>query len=101
MKNRFIILLLLFSFFLNISHASIIANQEHCAYESSSEYLLEMDQSTECGNLCEVHHLFHIVAILTPVSEMIHNLTCSDQPDSKLLTYTPPFKKAENKPPIA
>ena len=101
MKKTFVTLLLLLSFFLNISHASIIANQEQCIQESTHEYLLEMDQSAECGDFCDMHHLFHLSAIIVPAIPFTPNVRYTDRPYSELLTYSPLHKKSESKPPIA
>ena len=93
--------LLLFSLFFNIAHASIIAEEDTCAHETAHEYVLEQIQSTDCGDLCDIHHLFHFMAIISDVD--IHFDT---KPTKTLLTekptrYTPPFQQTSIKPPIA
>ena len=87
--------------FFNIAHASLIALNDHCEHESVSEYIGEMSQSQDCDDLCDIHHLFHLTAIVTP--EIIVSLAPkhTEQPNSRLLTYHPPFKRTEQKPPIA
>jgi len=56
--------LLLFSLFFNIAHATIIATEDKCHHETAHEYVLEQTQASDCGDLCELHHLFHFMAIL-------------------------------------
>jgi hypothetical protein len=87
--------------FFNIAHASFIAANDHCDHESVSEYIGEMSQSQECDDLCDIHHLFHFSAIITSETVIFTTLRYTKQPDSKLLAYHPPFKRTEQKPPIA
>ena len=94
-------LLLLLALFFNIAHASVIASEEHCVHESVSEYVQEMEQGTDCGDLCHFHHLFHFSAIITAAVEVIPTIQYAGQPDTELLAYHPPFRETENKPPIA
>jgi len=101
MHKKLIQFLLLLSIFFNIAHASIIASDDHCSHESISEYILEQSDSQECMDLCDLHHLFHLTAIITPSVTFINAAQYREVPNSKLLTYHPPFKETENKPPIA
>lgn len=101
MRSKLIYLLLLTALTFNIAHASIIASQDHCDHESISEYVLEQSESQECHDLCDLHHLFHMTAIITEVLSFINTSPYSEVPNTKLLTYHPPFKYTENKPPIA
>jgi hypothetical protein len=87
--------------FFNISHASIIASNDHCEHESVNEYIGEMTQSQECDDLCDIHHLFHVVAIITPVIIFPTDDHDKTQPDTTLLRYHPTFKETAKKPPIA
>jgi len=100
LKTKLTYILLLLAMTFNIAHASIIALEDHCEHESVSEYVSEQFESQECDDLCDIHHLFHLTAIITP--EIIVSLApkYTEQPDSKLLTYHPPFKRTEQKPPI-
>ncbi|MBA1421432.1 MAG: hypothetical protein FAF03_11515 [Epsilonproteobacteria bacterium] len=101
MKKNFVHFLLLFSLFFNIAHATIIATEDTCHHESAHEYVSEQTHATDCGDLCELHHLFHFMAIITDVE--IH---LDAKPFKSLLTekptlYTPPFQETSIKPPIA
>ena len=101
MKTKLIHIVLLLAMTFNIVHASIIAVEDHCEHESISEYVSEQFESQDCDDLCDIHHLFHMTAIVTP--EVILSLVpkYTDQPNSRLLAYHPPFKRTEQKPPIA
>jgi hypothetical protein len=101
MKLKFIQVLLLLAIAFNITHAAFIATEDHCEHESVSEYLSEQFESQDCDDLCDIHHLFHLTAIITP--EIIISIAPKyrEQTCSKLLTYHPPFKRTEQKPPIA
>ena len=101
MKSILLRLVLLSAMFFNIAHASVIASEEHCVHESVSEYVQEMDHGTECDDLCHFHHLFHFSAIITPVVEVMPEAAHTEQPHAELLTYHPPFRETENKPPIS
>ncbi len=94
-------LLLLFALLFNISHASIIAIEDDCHHESAHEYVMEQTQSSECGDLCEMHHLFHFMAIISTSPINFNPLTQQDKLTKSTLPYTPPFQKTTIKPPIA
>jgi len=101
MKLKFIQVLLLLAMAFNITHAAFIAAEDHCGHENVLEYVGEMTQSQDCDDICDMHHLFHLTAIITPVVVVSISPKYTEQPDSELLTYHPPFKRTENKPPIA
>ena len=101
MKTVLIQYLLLLAMMFNIAHASIIAEEDHCTHETVSEYVSEMTQSQECNDMCDLHHLFHLTAIITPAVLFFTDVYGTEQPETVLLSYHPPFKETENKPPIA
>ena len=101
MRSKFIQILLLFTMMFSIAHASIIAVEDHCDHETATEYVNEMTQSQECDDLCDIHHLFHLTAIITATLQFSSTQKYKEQPNTTLLAYHPPFKKTENKPPIA
>jgi len=101
MKKNFVHFLLLFSFFFNIAHASIIATEDTCQHETAHEYISEQAHATDCGDLCELHYLFHFMAIISTITihfDVKHDKTLLAE---KPTLYTPPFKKTSIKPPIA
>ena len=101
MQTKLLQLLLLLAIVFNIAHASIIAAEDHCIHESVGEYIAEQDHDTKCGDLCDFHHLFHFTAIITSPVELLDTPLYSEQPDTKELTWHPPFLEIANKPPIA
>ena len=94
-------ILLLLSLAFNIVHASIIATEDTCQHESAHEYVVEQTQSTDCGDLCELHHLFHFMAIITNINIHFSTPMMRDVVKTKLTQYTPPFQETTIKPPIA
>ena len=101
LKKNFIHFLLLFTLFFNIAHATIIAIEDNCHHESTHEYVAEQTQSTGCGDLCDIHHLFHFTAILDETLYTVEPLKAQILFIQKTTLYTPPFKQTNIKPPIA
>jgi len=101
LKKNFIHFLLLFTLFFNIAHATIIAIEDNCHHESTHEYVAEHTQSNDCGDLCDIHHLFHFSAILDETLYAIKPLKVQTRFTQKTTRYTPPFKQTNIKPPIA
>ena len=100
MKKHFIHILLLCSLFFNIAHASIIAMEDTC-HESAHEYVLEQTQASDCNDLCELHHMFHFMAIITAPELDFNTASYKDKITLKVLQHTPPSQKTNIKPPIA
>jgi len=93
--------LLLLSLFFNISHASLIAIEDDCHHETAHEYVMEQTQSSDCGDLCDMHHLFHFMAILDAY-HVNFNVNHNKLKSIHALThYTPPYQEISIKPPIA
>jgi hypothetical protein len=101
LKKKFIQLLLLCSLFFNITHASFIAIEDDCHHESVHEYVLEQSETAECGDLCDMHHLFHFMAIVDTPILALETLFSKTTLTHKITHYTPPFKQTTIKPPIA
>jgi len=101
MRSKLIHLLLLMALIFNIAHASIIATVDHCDHESVNEYVMEQSDSQDCHDLCDLHHLFHLTAIITVTVTFIHTSLNREIPSAELVLYHPSFKETENKPPIA
>ncbi|HIQ46118.1 MAG TPA: hypothetical protein EYH57_00705 [Sulfurovum sp.] len=101
MKKNFIQFLLLFSLFFNISHASMIAIEDNCHHETTHEYVTEQSQSSDCGDLCDIHHLFHFTAILDTPLFNFAPLKVQTHFMQKTTRYTPPFQETSIRPPIA
>jgi len=101
MRSKLIHLLLLITLAFNIAHASIIASHDDCHHEIASEYVLEQSDSQDCHDLCDIHHLFHMTAIITPTVTFVNTVLSREIPSAELVMYHPSFKETENKPPIA
>jgi hypothetical protein len=103
MKNMKIIqLLVLFSMFFNISHASLIALADDCEHAHETLTLvLDDSEHNDCDDLCDIHHLFHFMAILITPDTSFNHIDYKEVLSLKAIYYTPPFKQTTIKPPIA
>ncbi|MCD6212041.1 MAG: hypothetical protein J7J02_03570 [Sulfurovum sp.] len=100
MNIKLIKLFLLLSLFFNIAHASVIAMEDDCHHNTVAEYLMEENIADECGDLCDMDHLFHFIAILNTPDLTFDTLAYKAQPAQKTTLYHPPFKENTTKPPI-
>ncbi|WP_456403472.1 hypothetical protein [Hydrogenimonas sp.] len=91
---------LLLSFFLNIAHASVISFTQSCDHERVCEYVAEMEKGADCGDLCDMHHLFHFSAIVTAPAVIIPKLGRSAPIDYLVGRYLPPLNEPSYRPPI-
>jgi len=101
LNKKLVQLLLLLSLFFNISHAAIIAIEDDCQHETAHEYVMEQTQESDCGDLCDIHHAFHFLAILDMSNsdfDINHN---NVKPTYTHTRYIPPFQEKSIKPPIA
>ena len=101
LRSDMIKLLLLLALLFNITHASIIAMEDDCPHESSHVYIMEQTQASECGDLCDMHHLFHFMAIINTSHIHFYALLQQEKLTQSISHYTPPFQKTTFKPPIA
>ena len=92
--------LLLLSLLFNIVHASVIAMEDDCHHETVAEYIMEQNIDDECGDLCDMDHLFHFIAILNIADLDFDTATPNVQPTQRNVLYYPPFKETSTKPPI-
>ena len=101
LKKTLLHFLLLFSLFFNIAHATVIAIEDDCHHESAHEYVAEQSASTECGDLCDMHHLFHFMAIVDTQFSLV-NPTQHTLQLTHISVYKPSnFLKRNMRPPIA
>ena len=77
MRRRAVSILLLMSLFLNIAHAAVISYADSCNHEKVCEYVMEVDNGSDCGDLCEIHHMFHLNAITIYSTPIISDHSCS------------------------
>ncbi|BBG65320.1 hypothetical protein NNO_0617 [Hydrogenimonas sp.] len=101
MCNRAVSILLLFSLFTNVVHAAIIYSFKSCEHETVCEYVLEMEQVNDCGDLCEKHHMFHLSAIPASFAMYIPSLAKRDVIDYLNKDYLPPLNDRTYRPPIS
>ncbi len=92
--------LLLLSLFFNIAHASVIAMEDECHHDTVSEYVMEQNIDDECGDLCDIDHLFHFIAILSTPNINFDTSLHNAHPTQEITLYHPPFKETSTKPPI-
>ncbi len=98
MKSKFVQILLLCAMTFNILHASIMT--EACSHESHIVDVEKQSNSNICGESCDMHHLFHLSAIITAFSAFVLLNLATLQPDSKHLGFHPLFYENAHKPPI-
>ena len=98
MKKKLIQFLLLFSLFFNIAHATVIAFEDDCHHES--EYVLDSHIDDDCGDLCDMHHLFHFMAIINTAVIDFDTSAGYIQPTQITALYMQPMKETSIKPPI-
>jgi hypothetical protein len=98
---KIVTLLLLAALFFNISHASLIAIEDDCQHETAQEYVMEQTQASDCGDLCDMHHLFHFMAITAVTVLSFDTLLKEAELTEKTTLYTSPRQKTTIKPPIA
>ena len=103
MKNiKIIQFLVLFSMFFNISHAALIALTDDCEHAHETPTLVLDDaEHNDCDDLCDMHHLFHFMAILATPDTSFAHIDYKEVISLKTIYYTPPFKQTTIKPPIA
>ncbi len=100
LKNKMIQFLLLLSLSFNIVHASVIAIEDDCTHETAVEYSMEQHHDTDCEDLCDMHHLFHFMAIINSSDIVFHTSHYKNVLLHKATHYTPPFQITLVKPPI-
>lgn len=64
MKATIIKLVLLLSFAINIAHDSIILGGDKEGGEPAIVHMFEQSHQSDCGKICQLHHVFHFNAIL-------------------------------------
>ncbi|WP_353662345.1 hypothetical protein [Hydrogenimonas sp. SS33] len=98
--KRIIQIVLLMALFVNAAHAYFIVAEEHCTHETVHEYVVEMEHGSQCGDLCDLHHMFHLQAI--PVTPAVVLPRLSRQPELPEYKehYQPHLDEPSYRPPI-
>ena len=100
MKNRLIQILILCSLFFNIAHATLLALEEDCHHDSVSEYVMDTHAEDDCGDLCDLHHYFHFMAVVSCDYHSFEHCYTEESFTLMLAEYTPPLIATDIKPPI-
>ncbi len=104
MKTVCVKLLLLLSLSFNITHATFIAVEDdhtQCHHDTIVSIVAKQSADTECGNLCELHHLFHFMAIVDTPLLSIDTPIEMETPESIKTFYPFSVLRQDIKPPIA
>jgi len=95
--KRLIARLLLLTLFFNTVHAYFI-DHTHDGGETVQMFVAELEHGSDCGDLCEMHHLFHFVAIpVTPIFRL--PLSVVVMPEIRTPNYHPLYQPAPLSPP--
>lgn len=97
-------LLLLFSLFFNIAHATIIAVADDCTdchNNTVYDYVHATEVVVDPADLCTMDHCFHFTGIISTSDISFYDALYSEQPMQKNTFYSSPIQKTSIKPPIA
>jgi len=75
--------------------------EEDCHHDSVSEYIFDTHVDDECGDLCDMHHLFHFMAIVDTNAYLVTPSYAYLILSHKNRHYTSTFHERNIKPPIA
>ena len=95
--------MLLLSLSFNISHAAFIAvEDEHdtCHHATVADFAKQQMESDECGDLCDMHHLFHFMAIIETPMVTFDNIIMTETPFISKTLYDTSIPQTDIKPPI-
>jgi len=100
MKSK-VIFVVLFMLTFTVIHDSVINIIETNDHTSISYYVSTDASSQECGDIHEVHSMFHFVGLIMPNKSTFVKLQKEKTLSHYLLQYTLPHKETSYKPPIA
>jgi hypothetical protein len=63
--RRWIAVLMVLMFCFNGIHAYFMDHAREGGAETVQHFVMELEHGSDCGDLCEMHHLFHFIAIVT------------------------------------
>jgi len=96
-----VIFVVLFMLTFTIMHDSVISLMQKSDHSSVSHYVSTDVASQECGDIHEVHSMFHFVGLIMPYKSTFVQLQKEKTLSHYLLQYTLPHKETSYKPPIA
>ena len=100
-KTISIVLLIAMSFSSLHAYAITLLDEDHC---SVSEYVQEIQQaslSESSGDVCDVHHEFHVLYLLPETSACVDDVSSIDTEISASETYTFYLQDNVLQPPIS
>ncbi len=100
MRSKIIFLLLIVLSF-SIMHDTAINMLESDDKVTIAHYANPDTNPQECGDIHEMHSLFHFVGLMTPYKSTFLYFQKERTLSHNLLQYTPPHKETSYKPPIA
>ena len=96
-----VILIVLFMLAFTVMHDSVMNIVETDEPTSVSHYVSTDLPSQECGDIHEVHSMFHFVGLVMPYKSTFIQFQKEKMLSQDLLQYTLPYKETSYKPPIA
>ena len=96
-----IIFSLLFLLSFSIMHDTTINALEADESITATHYVNLNTATQECGDINEVHSMFHFVGVMTPHKSPLLQFQKERTLSHNLLQYTLPHKETSYKPPIA
>ncbi len=83
----------------NVSHAIIFSVMDHCEHTEVKEFILETQESDDCGDACDFHHILHQSVIPNVFHPVIERLKYSKKISFYQKIYKSPLLKTSYEPP--
>ena len=96
-----IIFVVLFMLSFTVMHDTVIHIVQTNENTSVSHYVSAEIAAQECGDIHEVHNMFHFIGLIMPYKSSVVLLQKEKTLSHDLLQYTLPYKETSYKPPIA
>ena len=96
-----IMFFLLFMLSFSVMHDTVINMLETNDGVPVAHYVDNDTTAQECGDIHEVHSMFHFVGVMTPYKSPLLQFQKEKTLSHSLLQYTLPYKETSHKPPIA
>jgi len=96
-----VIFVVLFMLTFTVMHDSVMNIVQTDEPTPVSHYMSMDIPSQECGDIHEVHSMFHFVGLVIPYNNTFVQLQKEKMLSQDLLRYTLPYKETSYKPPIA
>ena len=100
MKSKLVQILLLCVMTFNLLHASIITEPEVCQHDCHYTQHEKQNDFYTCNTCVDLHHLFHLSAVLASSTALVPLFFASLKPDANHLGFHPLFYEIAHKPPI-